>query len=303
MYFKDQVMEINRNNYESFFLLYLDGELIPSQRMAVEKFLGENADLQKEFSLLQQTVLPPSDIVFEPKELLFRKEEKRRIIPFYRTRIAAAVAVFLLGSWFVVTQVKHQPATEPIPDTLAAVQPVNAGSLNKSEKEKTDMEIPAATKNQNAVTSTGPEKKIKPASVRNPDQQKILQPETKTRDEQMTPAITTDEAALIGAQKSSSNLEVQSSGLPPAGTTSQTTDLAGDKSPALMLSTAAIHDQHIYENAVMKESDYQNENAISVVALNDQNKGIAGFFKKLTKREPADENSRKLRVSVFQISY
>ena len=113
-------MEINRNNYESFFLLYLDGELMASQQVAVEKFLGENADLQKEFFLLKQTVLSPSDVVFEPKELLFRKEEKRRVVPFYRSRIAAAVAVFLMGTWFVITQIRHQPATEPVPDTLAA---------------------------------------------------------------------------------------------------------------------------------------------------------------------------------------
>jgi hypothetical protein len=301
MYFKDQVMEINRNNYESFFLLYLDGELIPSQRIAVEKFLGENADLQKEFSLLQQTVLSPSDIVFEPKELLFRKEEKRRVIPFYRTRIAAAVAVFLLGGWYLITQIKHQPATEPVPNTLAVIHPANTGSLSKPENENTDTEIPAATKNKNAVTS--PEKKTNPVTVRNPYQKKILQPESKIQDAQLTQDIAAVDETQIGAQKSSSNLEVQSSGLKPAGTTSQTADIPGDKSKTLLLSTAAIHDQHIYEYAVMKESDYQNDNAISVVALNDQNKGIAGFFKKLTRREPADENSRKVRVSVFQISY
>ena len=296
-------MEINRKNYESFFLLYLDGELIPSQRLAVEKFLDENGDLRKEFSLLQQTVLPPSDIIFEPKELLFREEEKRKVVPFYRMRIAAAVAVFLLGSWFVMTQIKHQPSTEPGSDTLAAIHPVNAASLNKPGRENTDTEIPVTAKNQNAVTSTIPEKKINQAVNRNPVQQKNIQPETKPRDLQTPEEVTTDENILVGTQKSSSNLEVQSSGLQPAGTTSQTADLAGDKSPALLLSTAAIHDQHIYENAVMKESDYQNDNAISVVALNDQNKGIAGFFKKLTRREPADENSRKVRVSVFQISY
>jgi hypothetical protein len=302
MYFKDQVMEINRNNYESFFLLYLDGELAPSQQLAVEKFLGENADLQKEFSLLQQTVLSPADIVFEPKELLFRTEEKRRVIPFYRTRIAAAVAVFLLGSWFIVTQIKHQPATEPAPDTLAALHPLNAGSLNQPVTEPVPgKEIPVTTRNQNAVTS--PEKKMNPVAIRHPHQQKILKPETEIQDAQTTQVNATDGEALIGTQKSSADLEVQPSGLSPAGTTSQTADIAGDKSKALLLSTAAIHDQHIYENAVMKESDYQNDNAISVVALNDQNKGIAGFFKKLTKREPADENSRKLRVSVFQISY
>ena len=84
MYFNEQVMEINRNNYETFFLLYLDRELNPAEKQEVENFLAENADLQKEFKQLQQTVLAPAEIVFEPKELLFRKEEKRRVIPFYR---------------------------------------------------------------------------------------------------------------------------------------------------------------------------------------------------------------------------
>ncbi len=177
-------MEINRNNYESFFLLYLDGELMASQQVAVEKFLGENADLQKEFFLLKQTVLSPSDVVFEPKELLFRKEEKRRVVPFYQSRIAAAVAVFLMGTWFVITQIRHQPATEPVPDTLAAIHPANTGSVNKPEKENMDKEIPAVAKNKNAATSPG--KKINPVAVRNPDQQKSLQPETKIQDAQLT---------------------------------------------------------------------------------------------------------------------
>ena len=51
MYFKDSAMDINRNNYETSFLLYLDRELNPAEMLEVEKFLSENADLQKEFEL------------------------------------------------------------------------------------------------------------------------------------------------------------------------------------------------------------------------------------------------------------
>src|SRR5712672_1098550 len=105
MYFKDQKMEINRNNYETFYLLYLDRELNPSERQDVEKFLGENADLQKEFLLLQQTILTPAETIFEQKELLFRKEEKRRVVPLYWLRMAAAVAVLVLGGWLISIQV------------------------------------------------------------------------------------------------------------------------------------------------------------------------------------------------------
>jgi hypothetical protein len=54
---------------------------------------------------------------------------------------------------------------------------------------------------------------------------------------------------------------------------------------------------------VLRENEEQTDNAISVVALNDKNKGITRLFKKLTKRTPVDENARKVRVSVFQFSY
>src|SRR5712672_589648 len=104
MYFKEQEMDINRNNYETYFLLYIDRELNPSEMSEVEKFVTENADLQKEFSLLRQTVLLPAQTVFDQKELLFRKEEKRRVIPIYWTRIAAAVAVLVLGGWLLTSQ-------------------------------------------------------------------------------------------------------------------------------------------------------------------------------------------------------
>ena len=57
-------MNINRDNYEGFFLLLLDRELGPAEKQEVEKFLVENADLHKEFALLQETVLTPADIVF-----------------------------------------------------------------------------------------------------------------------------------------------------------------------------------------------------------------------------------------------
>jgi hypothetical protein len=57
------------------------------------------------------------------------------------------------------------------------------------------------------------------------------------------------------------------------------------------------------ENALLVENEDQTDNAISVVALNDKNKGITKLFKKLTRQAPADENARKVRVSVFQFSY
>jgi len=66
-------MNINRLNYENYFLLYVDGELSASERKAVESFAAENIDLADELTLLIQTKLPlETDVLFENKEALLR---------------------------------------------------------------------------------------------------------------------------------------------------------------------------------------------------------------------------------------
>ena len=68
-----QGLVITRDNYEAYFVMYVDDELNDTCRKAVEQFIEENPDLEEEMVMLQQSVLRPNDhIVFEPKELLFK---------------------------------------------------------------------------------------------------------------------------------------------------------------------------------------------------------------------------------------
>jgi hypothetical protein len=61
-------------NYEEFFLLYADGELCDSDKLAVEQFVHENPELAVELEMLQQVRLTKEDFVFENKDSLYRSE-------------------------------------------------------------------------------------------------------------------------------------------------------------------------------------------------------------------------------------
>jgi hypothetical protein len=67
-------MQINRHNYEEFFLLYVDNELSAAERKTVELFVQENADLKAELNMLQQTVFNADEVVFENKNSLLKEE-------------------------------------------------------------------------------------------------------------------------------------------------------------------------------------------------------------------------------------
>ncbi|HTE24489.1 anti-sigma factor family protein [Flavitalea sp.] len=70
-------MNINRDNYEEFFVLYIDKELNPAERAAVENFVKQNPDLEREMEMLEQTILPLDEMeTFGNKDVLFRKENE-----------------------------------------------------------------------------------------------------------------------------------------------------------------------------------------------------------------------------------
>jgi len=68
-------MDINRNNYEEFFLLYADNELSKTERKVVEIFVQENPDLKEEFSMWKLSInIPDEDLKLLDKSFLLKKE-------------------------------------------------------------------------------------------------------------------------------------------------------------------------------------------------------------------------------------
>ena len=348
-------MEINRINYETFFLLYLDRELNPSEMSEVEKFVNENADLQKEFSLLRQTILVPVQTVFDQKELLFRQEDKRRVIPMYWTRIAAAVAVLVLGGWLMTTQlVRKQGGGISDTDSKKNIVAVNKNSSDQKAKEAnsnkavlsdkvmnkiqpavqqnigiTENQSPGNTKSVKSSIKpendlSGKNNPVQPMASVNPDLQnppsaedpdgsnlamrkssaQELQPVNSQNDADLKHISALPEShspvVLIAVTSTTGNVATSTTGNVSTSTTGNvSTSTTGNVSTSTTGNVPNVRD----ENAVFVENEDQTDNAISVVALNDKNKGITKLFKKLTRRTPADENARKVRLSVFQFSY
>jgi hypothetical protein len=288
MYFNEKDMTINRNNYEIYFLLYVDGELSPAEKQGVDSFLMENKDLQKELSFLQQTVLSPNDVIlFEEKNTMLRKEDKRRIVPFYWTRIAAAVAL-LLGGWYITSQISN---TNKMSGDFARVHVEKAKAV--PHKDSIQIQKPVglqdhALVDNNILTSTTRKKEtVIRKAVINPAQQLSPSP-------MVIPAGQESEEILAAVKKPSEALEPQPGTNGSAGmNTRMVVSPSVAKTPTLLVAARESK----------QEEELQTDNAISVIALNDGNKGISGLLKKITKRAPADDNEKRVRVSVFQFSY
>ena len=298
-------MNINRDNYEGFFLLLLDRELGPAEKQEVEKFLVENEDLRKEFALLQETIMTPADIVFEGKDLLLRKEEKRRMIPLFWLRIAASVALIITGSWIIFTVVNKRSSENTVAKEFAKTRnsKIKSGSAVKPVSENNDIP-PANGLPQNAVQkkTTGGKEFIKAKNQKNGGaQEKKDNPSSVSNDGLNTnDDLTMQDEAVIALHKPVTP-DLQSRGTRAGVDPEQPGVVASGINPSAPVLTAIPVSQNIKnENP---EPDYQTDNAISVVALNERNKSITGFFKKIIRRPPVNENDRKLRVSVFQISY
>jgi len=68
-------MTINRHNYETYFILYMDNELGTEERRMVEMFVRQHPDLQEELELLMQFKLAPdAEIIYPGKEELMQAE-------------------------------------------------------------------------------------------------------------------------------------------------------------------------------------------------------------------------------------
>ena len=68
-------MDISRDNYEEYFLLYADNELTDSEKAQVLMFVKDNKDLEEEFRMIHYTIARPDlTIEFTDKSFLLKND-------------------------------------------------------------------------------------------------------------------------------------------------------------------------------------------------------------------------------------
>lgn len=72
--------DINLDNYEEFFILYMDNELTASEKIQVEEFIATHPQLAEELQLLMNTKLPFEEISLFNKDELFSPAMKVNMV-------------------------------------------------------------------------------------------------------------------------------------------------------------------------------------------------------------------------------
>ncbi len=89
---------INLENYETFFLLYVDEELNVEDRRSVELFASQHPAQQQELEILMQTrITPETSVVFPDKASLYKKVGSEKVVAFRVWRIVAVAAMLILA--------------------------------------------------------------------------------------------------------------------------------------------------------------------------------------------------------------
>lgn len=139
-------ISIDTTNYEEWLLSYTDNELSAEQKIAVEKFIINHPSAKAELEFLQTTKLQPDPaIVFANKEILYRREEKVRVIGIRWRKIAVAAALLLAVSTVALLVLNNKKDNE---GEIAS---------GKIVQKKTIQEIPVVKQPDNETVLINPE--------------------------------------------------------------------------------------------------------------------------------------------------
>ena len=135
-----QTEGITAANCETYFLLHVDNELTGAEKYAVETFVLQHPETQANFTLLHQTKLEVEPVVFQNKELLYKKDERKLVwMNWSRIAIAALFAGVAIALYFIIPSNQVQQLQADIKQPVNTTNTVNLppvaatnGTVNKA---------------------------------------------------------------------------------------------------------------------------------------------------------------------------
>jgi hypothetical protein len=153
---------INITSYEDQLLDYIDDELSTDENKKVEKFAAQYPAIQKELALLQKTKLEPEEISFPDKSVLYRRDEKVRVVSIFWRRVAVAAAIILIAGLVTFRLVNNKTVNE---DSIAknnelktqkpvTTQPVVTQPTAVPEKDQSANDLVKTTDQKSLIATT-----------------------------------------------------------------------------------------------------------------------------------------------------
>jgi hypothetical protein len=281
-------MNINRDNYEEYFLLYIDRELSGDEQKALESFVRRNPDLEKELERLKQTVAPPPVIVFENKDILLREEKKRRFLPVYWTRIAAALVILLTGAGVMLMIIPSKK--RPLNETADQIKKPAAGESRNQIKGKNGDQI----------------EKASPELIADQTKNKTIE-KNSAHTEKARPGMKVDHTAALPDLARQTGIEettvpnFESSKLNLLPSTNLRIASAGK---AVNRQPSTVNHQ---PSTINHQPSTNPDESTSIFVFDNKSKPVTRFFRKLLARSPDDNavasnNQKRVSVSIFQFS-
>ena len=297
---------ITHSNYEEFFLLYVDNELDEKNKKAVEKFIDQYPELQKELILLQKAHLEPDNsIVFEGKSVLYKKED-RRIVPLPWLRIASAAAVVLLIAGLMILKYSN-----PHPQPSVAVNKIN-NDTKSSEKNN----LPVTSLSPDSLHNTNAIEKIASTQGKNqPSDMSNVQMKNINNTDNNIASIGTDEKDV--PMKTKQNMTIALTNKEPEDNI-KTNAIAVQPNTGIAVAAVKSNEPDIKDQlttpdtntvagqVVFADQDQNPEDKTSLMAFSPKKNTMRGVFRKITrvfeKTTNVDDNKRNVLVGNFQIA-
>lgn len=144
---------INLNNYETFFIAYLEGDLSEIEKKSVLNFLENNPSLIKSFEQFEKAILiPDHSIVYKNKLSLKHKTKYYRTLSYSLSAIAAVFVLFFLFKTYFnpIEKPQQQEFTKTVQDTSYQNSSIVDNVIQISDSIETKyfvkQELPVSTK-------------------------------------------------------------------------------------------------------------------------------------------------------------